>query len=61
MPQTEKKEPGHSNVEQPERGDPRQHDQPIDKVRDTENAGKRPDSRPAPGQRDHDSPWMGGG
>ena len=61
MPHTEKKEPGRSNVEQPERGDPRQHEQPIDTVPDTGNVGKRPDSRPAPGQRDHDSPWMGGG
>jgi hypothetical protein len=61
MPHTEKKEPGRSNVEQPERGDPRQHEQPIDKVRDTGNVGSRQDSRPEPGRRDDDSPWMGGG
>ena len=61
MAQPEKKEPGRSSVAQPERGDPRQHEQPIDKARDAGKVTRDHDSRPAPGQRDDDSPWMGGG
>jgi hypothetical protein len=59
MPEIEKKEPGHPAVTQRERGDPRQHDQPIDKQPDPVT----PESSqgPPPERRRDDSPWMGGG
>jgi hypothetical protein len=61
MPDIEKREPGHPVVEQPERGDPRQHQQPIDKVRDTGVKGKPQDRAPDRRPGKADSPWMGGG
>lgn len=59
MPQIEKKEPGHPDVTDKERGDPRQHIQPIDKVREPRKP-QTSEGGPPPG-RSTDSPWMGGG
>jgi len=58
MPEITKKEPGRADVQERERGDPRQHDHPIDKNQKTPNdtAQDRP-----PATRGGDSPWMGGG
>jgi hypothetical protein len=62
MPEIEKKESGRPAVEQPERGDPRLREQPIEKARDAGVAKGKSQDRP-PGQRpgSTDSPWMGGG
>jgi len=59
MPEIEKKEPGRPDVQQRERGDVRQQDQPIDKIRDESRSETAQDTPPAP--RGRDSPWMGGG
>lgn len=60
MPDIEKKEPGRPVVEQPERGDPRQHE-PAEKVRDGGGTGKSQDRPPRRRPGNADSPWMGGG
>ncbi len=60
MPDAQKKEPGHPVVEQPERGDPRLHEQPADKGKDAGITGPTTNDRP-PAKRDPQSPWMGGG
>ena len=60
MPKIEKKEPGRPDVEQRERGDPRQHYQPVEKIRDIPNDSAQ-DQPPADKPGRHDSPWMGGG
>jgi hypothetical protein len=59
MPQIEKKEPGRPDVQQRERGDPRQHDQSNEKTRDEAKPNRAQDTPPA--SRGKDSPWMGGG
>jgi hypothetical protein len=59
MPEIEKKEPGRSDVQQRERGDRRQRDQPVDKRRD--DAGNTAAQDKPPASRGKDSPWMGGG
>jgi hypothetical protein len=59
MPDIEKKEPGRPDVQQHERGDPRQHDQPIDRHRP--EPPKKPAQDEPPASRGHNSPWMGGG
>jgi hypothetical protein len=59
MPEIVKKEPGRPDVENRERGDPRQHYQPIEKheQEQTETAQDQPPAN----RRSDDSPWMGGG
>jgi len=60
MAEHDKREPGRADVKQRERGDPRQHDEPIDRRRqDAPNPDDSSAHRPA--SRDDDSPWMGGG
>jgi hypothetical protein len=59
MPEIEKKEPGRPDVTQRERGDPRQHREPVEKrppPAPPESSHDRP-----PANRSDDSPWMGGG
>jgi len=61
MAEHDKKEPGRSDVQQRERGDPRQHDHAIDRHRqDTPKPGASSQDR-RPASREDDSPWMGGG
>jgi hypothetical protein len=59
MPEIEKKEPGRPDVQQRERGDPRQQYQPIDKQKGPGNTTAQ--DRPPASRGDDDSPWMGGG
>jgi hypothetical protein len=61
MPETAKKEPGRPDVVQRERGDPRQHHQPIEKQPDGVAPTEGQDRPPASSNRGDESPWMGGG
>jgi hypothetical protein len=62
MPETEKRDPGHPVVQQPERGDPRLRDRTIERAPDAGGVKGKPEDRP-PARRpgNGDSPWLGGG
>jgi len=61
MAKTVKKESGGPTVEQPERGDPRLHVEPVEKARDAGAVKKQSQDQAPASRRDRKSPWMGGG